>query len=282
MILIADSGSTKTSWCLIDKEDILAEFSTEGYNPCYITKDYLTDSLKEKLPAGYNWSKVTEIAFYGAGCYEDKFPIIKGAIKPLFPETKVEVAMDLTGSARSLLGNNAGFAAILGTGANSCLYDGRKITRNIDSLGFILGDEGSGGYMGKRIISDYIRGYMPEELRNSFWNTYQLTGDDLIDRIYTGDLPNRYCADFTHFITGVNKGHEYLDSVVRDSFRDFFESIVCGYPNYANYTFNCVGTIGWIFRKELSEVASGFGMKTGTIICNPMEGLIRYHRNNCK
>lgn len=282
MILLADSGSTKTDWRLIDQKGLITEFLTEGYNPCYVTRDYLTGSLSEKLPAGYDWQKVEEVAFYGAGCYDDKFPVIQEALAPLFPGAKVYVAMDLVGSARSLLGDNAGFAAILGTGTNSCLYDGEKIIRNIDSLGFLLGDEGSGGYMGKRIVGDYIRGYMPEELRVSFRDRYKLTEDELIDRVYTSKMPNRYCAGFTHFITGKDKGHKYLTGVVYDSFRDFFERIVCGYPGYSEHTFNCVGTIGWIFRRELSEVAREFGMKTGTVLSNPMEGLVVYHRKNLK
>jgi hypothetical protein len=187
--------------------------------------------------------------------------------------------MDLLGAARALLGNQAGFAAILGTGSNSCLYDGHTITHNIDSLGFILGDEGSGGYMGKRLISDFIRGYMPEEIQQAFRNTCRLTPDELIDRIYTGEMPNRYCAGFSRFITGYGRQNEYLDSVVYDAFSDFFRNIVCGYPSYSNYTFNCVGNIGWIFRDTLNRVAAGYNMPVGKFIPEPMQGLIEYHSN---
>lgn len=194
------------------------EFSSEGYNPCYVNADYITQSLKAKLPDSFYPEEVREVAFYGAGCYEDKYPVVRAAMTSLFPSANIFVAMDLMGSARALLGDSPGFAAILGTGTNSCLYDGKKIRHNIDSLGFMLGDEGSGGYMGKRLIGNYIRGYMPEDIRQAFWEKYNLTGDELIDRIYTGEMPNRFCAGFTWFISGYNSENEYLDAVVKESF----------------------------------------------------------------
>jgi len=280
MILIADSGSTKTSWCIIDSSGKTKEFDTEGYNPCYSGGEKLFEILKPNLPESFDTSDIRQIAFYGAGVYEDKYDVIHDAIHPIFPNARIEAVMDLMGSARALLGHNPGFAAILGTGTNSCLYDGEKITHNVDSLGFLLGDEGSGGYMGKRLITDYIRGYMPEEVRSRFWETFRLSGDQLIDRIYSDPLPNRYCASFTRFLTGEHAGHEYLEQhIICDSFRDFFNRIVKYYPNYQNYSFNSVGSIGWIFRDRLTQVASEFGMETGNIISSPMEGLVRYHSN---
>jgi N-acetylglucosamine kinase-like BadF-type ATPase len=281
MILIADSGSTKTSWCLVDHSGHQREFDTEGYNPCYAGGKSLYEILEPNLPANFSPADVQEVAFYGAGVYEDKYDVIRDAISPIFPNARIDAAMDLTGSARALLGRNPGFAAILGTGTNSCLYDGARIIHNIDSLGFILGDEGSGGYMGKRLISDYIRGYMPEEVRGWFWDAYQLTGDQLIDRIYSDPMPNRYCASFTRFLTGEHAGHEYLEQhIIRGSFRDFFNNIVKNYPSYQDYSFNSVGTIGWIFRDRLIEVAAAFGMEADNIIANPMEGLVKYHRES--
>jgi len=283
MILIADSGSTKTSWCLVEPTGKTLEFDTEGYNPCYTGSEKLIEILKPNLPEGFDPADVQEIAFYGAGVYEDKYDVIRDAIRPIFPNARIDAAMDLIGSARSLLGRSAGFAAILGTGTNSCLYDGEKITQNIDSLGFLLGDEGSGGYMGKRLIADYIRGYMPREVHQWFWDTYQLTGDRLIDRIYSDPMPNRYCASYTRFLTGEHAGHEYLEQhIICGSFRDFFNNIVKNYPDYRKYSLNSVGSIGWIFRDRLTEVAAEFGMKTGNIISNPMEGLVKYHCSKIK
>ena len=283
MLLIADSGSTKTSWCVVDPTGKTREFDTVGYNPCYYGGEKLIDILKPNLPEDFDPSDVRHVAFYGAGVYEDKYEVIHDALHPIFPNAHIEAAMDLTGSARALLGRRPGFAAILGTGTNSCLYDGGKITHNVDSLGFLLGDEGSGGYMGKRLITDYIRGYMPVEVRSWFWETYRLTGDQLIDRIYADPMPNRYCASFTRFLTGEYAGHEYLEQhIICDSFRDFFNRIVKYYPDYQKYTFNSVGSIGWIFRDRLTRVASAFGMETGNIISSPMEGLVKYHSHGLK
>ena len=278
MILIADSGSTKTEWCLVDSNGRTRIFKTEGYNPCYMGAEQLSGILRPNLPNDFNPNCVTRVVFYGAGVYEDKYSVIEQAIRPVFPHAHIDAAMDLIGSVRALLGHNSGFAAILGTGTNSCLYDGIKISHNIDSLGFLLGDEGSGGYMGKRLIGDYIRGYMPEDLREKFRDTYRITNDELIERIYSHPMPNSYCASFTCFLTGECAGHEYLEqSIIRDSFRDFFKNIVSHYPDYTHYSFNCVGSIGWIFRQALTEVAQEYHMQTGNIIANPMPGLIKYH-----
>lgn len=279
MILIADSGSTKTSWILVKDRKIIFQFESEGYNPCYNSKEEITTSLRKCLPYGYDWENTTLIAFYGAGCYEDKYHIIEEALQPLFPSAKFDIAMDLTASARALLGNNPGFAAILGTGTNSCLYDGKIITRNIDSMGFLLGDEGSGAYMGKRLIGDYIRGHMPDVVRKSFYDTYKLLPDELIDHVYSNPMPNRYCASFTHFLSEQNIDHEYNNKVITDCFRDFFRNIVVHYPNYNDYSFNCVGSIGWVFRDTLIKVAKEFGMTTEKIVRSPMEGLIEYHQD---
>ena len=278
MILIADSGSTKTSWRLADNSGKGIEFETTGYNPCYANGDDLIKILKLNLPDNFDMAAIDELAFYGAGIYKNKINILRNALQPIFPNARIEVVSDLTGAARSLLGRSPGFAAILGTGANSCLYDGDKIIKNISPLGFLLGDEGSGAYMGKIIIRDYIREYMPKELRNIFWQTYKLNSEQLIEQIYSAQMPNRYCASFTRFLTGSAAGHEYFEQrVIRDSFRCFFNSIVKLYPDYKKYSLNCVGSTGWIFREQLAEIAAEFGMKTGKIIANPMEGLVNYH-----
>jgi len=278
MIIIADSGSTKTTWCLINEAGTQTLFETEGYNPCYTGKEQLVKILKPNLPQVFDYEKVTKAVFYGAGVYEDKYSVIQEAIRSVFSNAQVDAAMDLMGSARALLGETRGFAAILGTGSNSCIYNGKEITHYIDSLGFMLGDEGSGGYMGKRLIGDFIRGTMPQEVSQKFFDTYQLTNDELIDRIYANPTPNRYCASFARFLTGELAGHDYLEQhIIIGSFRDFFRNIVSLYPNYQAYSFNCVGTIGHIFRDRLTLVAHEFGMEIGNIIPTPMEGLIRYH-----
>jgi N-acetylglucosamine kinase-like BadF-type ATPase len=193
---------------------------------------------------------------------------------------KVFIAMDTLASCRALLQTEPGFAAILGTGANSCLYDGCNEGLNVDSCGFILGDEGSGGNLGKRMITDYIRRNMPA-------NVYELVGrelgrnnDELLDVIYTKPFPNRFCAQYAKFINEHLDFDPYFPELVTDAFRQFFRLIVTHYPDYQKYTFNAVGSVAYYFRPLLEKVVAEFGMKMGTILKAPMEGLIKYHLNN--
>lgn len=277
MILIADGGSTKTDWCLTDKNHNYTQFSTEGYNPYYITSDYLINSLKGSLPAGLECESISEVHFYGAGCYEDRYDFMTNALACVFPFARITIAMDLLAAARALLGREKGFAAILGTGTNSCIYDGEKITRNIDSLGFILGDEGSGGYIGKKVINDYIRGYMPLVVSDLFYEYSRMNADQLIEQIYTKPLANKFCAGFCKFVGDHLYKDEYFYQIVKSSFRDLFENIICHYPNYTDFAFNCIGSVGFHYKSILSDVAKEYKMDMGEIIRYPMEGLIRYH-----
>lgn len=277
MILLADSGSTKTSWCLknVDKPDF--HYATEGYNPYYLDSIYIANSIKNGLPKEVNANLITEIHFYGAGCSEDKAIIIKDALKDVFCNAISYVAIDLLAAARSVLGNSAGFVGILGTGTNSCLYNGAEITYIVNSLGFLMGDEGSGGYLGKKLLMAYTRAYLPENLALDFFESYGLTANDIVNQIYASKMPNTYCASFCPFISK-HITHPFIDELVKSSFRDFFTNIVNYYPNYKEQTFNCVGSIAHNFLPQLTTVANEFEMKIGKIIRNPMDGLIEYHK----
>jgi glucosamine kinase len=276
MILIADSGSTKTNWRLVDEAGTGASFYTEGYNPYFVNAGYISNSLNANLPSYITREFITEIHFYGAGCASGKDDIIQTALQSVFPAAQVFIAMDLLAAARALLGTNAGFAAILGTGTNTCLYDGHTIIRNIDSLGFVMGDEGSGAVIGKKLLADYMRGSMPEHIRSLFWNTYHLDATALMHTIYSLPLANRYCAGFCNFV-GDHIEDAYLQELVANCFREFFQNLVSRYPSYAEYSFNSVGSVAFHFSNILSEVSREFGMRTGKIICSPMDGLVDYH-----
>lgn len=277
MILVADSGSTKTSWCLINEKAGLSFFNTEGYNPYFVNSSYIAQSLSLGLPSVIPPLQISHIYFYGAGCFEDKTHIIKDALQKVFPTATLAVGLDLLGSARAVLHDQPGFAAILGTGTNSCLYDGSAITANIDSLGYLLGDEGSGFYIGRQLLGDYIREYMPAAVRADFFAAYGLTREQIIDRVYSEKLPNRYCAGFVQFISVSTADKEYTNQLVKNAFIDFFERLVTKYPNYRQYSFNCTGSVGYAFKDILSAVATLYGMKPGGIIRTPIEGLARYH-----
>ncbi len=278
MIIIADGGSTKTNWCLLNEDKKRIYFNTEGYNPYFSSTDYIINSLRKNLPPDLNIAGITELYYYGAGCSTpEKVAIVVNAMKSVFTAAEVSVGHDLLAAARALLGVDAGFAAILGTGTNTCLYNGHDITLNIDSLGYFLGDEGSGSFIGKRLLRDYMRGFLPGNLQEVFYETYQLSDEDILDHLYNKPLPNRFCASFSKFIYDNNNYVEYTRDVVGEAFQAFFKNLVSRYPDYQKYSLNCVGSVGYNFRDILAEVADEYGMKVGKIIRSPIDDLVRYH-----
>jgi N-acetylglucosamine kinase-like BadF-type ATPase len=278
MILIADGGSTKTNWCLVTDDNKKVYFNTEGYNPYFVSEEYIIQSLNDNLPVDLDKDHITEVNYYGAGCSTvDKRKQVENAMSVVFTKAKVNIGHDLLAAARSVLGNEPGFSAILGTGMNTCLYDGKDVLQNIDSGAYILGDEGSGCYIGKKLLVDYLRGYMPEAVREVFWETFKLTPDDVNEQVYTKPLANRFCAGFSKFVYDTNVHIEYTRNLVKTSFEDFFKNVVTHYPDYQKYTFNCIGSVGYNFRNVLEEVATENGMKVGNIIRSPIDNLVKYH-----
>jgi N-acetylglucosamine kinase-like BadF-type ATPase len=278
MIIIADGGSTKTNWCLVTEEGKKVYFNTEGYNPYFSSTEYIIQSLNESLPTDLEKDEITEVNYYGAGCSTpDMRNLVKVAMEAVFTKSKVYIGHDLLAAARALLGNNEGFAAILGTGTNTCIYDGKDVVQNIDSGAYILGDEGSGCYIGKKLLTDYLRGYMPEPVRNLFWETFKLTPDDINEQVYTQPRANRFCASFSKFVYDNNVHIEYSRNLVRTSFEDFFRNLVTHYPDYQKYTFNCIGSVGYNFRNVLEEVVTENGMVVGNIIRSPIDNLVKFH-----
>ena len=281
MILIADSGATKTEWACVSREGATRiSFFSQGYNPNYITGPQIVQDILDNLPEFFPTDKVSEIYFYGAGVTELQYPFMDETLRKVFTKAdRVFIAMDTLASCRALLQREAGFAAILGTGANSCLYDGCNEGLNVDSCGFILGDEGSGGYLGKRLITDYIRHNMPENVYELVGKELRKSNEELIDTIYTKPFPNRFCAQYAKFINKNLDFDPYFPALVTDAFRKFFTRIVTHYPDYKQYTFNAVGSVAYFFKPLLQKVVEEFGMRMGTVLQAPMEGLIKYHLN---
>ena len=282
MILIADSGASKTDWgCVSRENDTRIRFTSQGYNPNYISGPQIVEDILANMPAELDPDSVDEIYFYGAGVTELQYPFMTETLLKVFPKaTTVFIAMDTLASCRALLQTEPGFAAILGTGANSCLYDGCNEGLNVDSCGFILGDEGSGAYLGKRMITDYIRRNMP-------LNVYELVGqelghnnDELLDIIYTKPFPNRFCAQYATWISKHLDFDPYFPNLVTDAFDQFFRKIVTHYPDYQKYTFNAVGGVANCYKELLRPVVEKYGMKMGVILKAPMDGLIKYHLEN--
>ncbi|WP_188504825.1 N-acetylglucosamine kinase [Parapedobacter pyrenivorans] len=278
MIIVADGGSTKTNWCLINEDGNKIHFNTEGYNPFFVDTSYIISSLKKALPSDLPLEQITEVNYYGAGVHgESKAGIVSQAISSVFTGASVFVGHDLLAAARALLAHQPGFVAILGTGTNSCIYDGKVITHHIDSAAYILGDEGSGCHMGKKILTDYVRGYMPLEVREKFWEIYGLTPDEVMDAVYSKPLANRFCASFSKFVYDNTVNVEYSKAIVQSAFEDFFRNLVSNYPGYRDYSFNCIGSVAYTFRNILEDTVKKYGMEMGQIIRSPIDDLVKFH-----
>ncbi len=276
MILIADSGSTKTEWSLVDKNGIECTFRTSGINPYLLSDEeirrILTREVLEELPI----ERITEVYFYGAGCTGAKTSKnLCILLHRIIGSDTVEVNSDLIGAARALCGENAGIVCILGTGSNSCFYDGHDITQQIPSLGFILGDEGSGSDIGKNLLADAMKGMLPADITEAFFYRYKLTRDNVLEAIYRRPLPNRYVAQFSHFV------HEHLDNpymrnLVMSRFETFFRRNILSYP-YNEHKVHFTGSIAYHYKELLHTVAESMSIEIGKILPTPMNELARFH-----
>ncbi len=279
MRLIADSGSTKTDWLLLDQDQIVCEYQTVGLNPYLNTKESIMDVLRNDLLANFcagNIKSTTSIEFYGAGCsVKSKSKLIEDALHCFFPFADISVSHDLLGAAKAACGNKPGIAIILGTGSNSCYYDGENIVNNVMSLGYILGDEGSGCYMGKKLLQDYLNKDMPENLRKLLFDDKRVTAEIIFDNVYKKVRPNKYMASFSEWIGQNIKAHKYLQDLVFQSFDDFFKQHIIKYEKYKSLPLNIVGSVGYAYQDILRKVATKHGCNISTIIKSPLEGLIK-------
>jgi glucosamine kinase len=282
MILIADGGSTKSNWGLVNYPNAPVFFNTEGYNPYFVDTAAIIASMNEQLPDNLDRAAVKEVYYYGAGCsVPEKVEIVAKAMQAIFRKAKIVVDHDLLAAARALLGKEQGFAAILGTGTNTCFYDGNNVVLNIDSLGYFLGDEGSGSYIGKRLLRDFMRGYLPEQMSKNFKDTYGLNNEDIFENLYHKPLPNRFLASFSKFVYD-NNNFSYSREIVKEGFQTFFKNLVTHYPDYHKYAFNCIGSVGYNFRDVLSEVSLENNMKVGKIVRSPIDDLVYFHTHLMK
>lgn len=275
MILIADSGSTKTDWCAIKQNHTGINISTQGINPFQQDEETIIRILEKELKPLLSDHLIQAIYFYGAGCTPEKAPMVARILKEFFTESHVEVNSDLLGAARSLCGNKKGIACILGTGSNSCYYDGKQIQANISPLGYILGDEGSGAVLGKNLIGDLLKGQLSEELKKSFLEEYQLTVADILQQVYREPLPNRFLASFCPFLSANRKNPEIHFFLVKN-FRNFFKRNVRTYHK-EQLPVHIIGSIAYFFSKELKEAGEAEGLHIGRIEKSPMKGLVHYH-----
>lgn len=276
MILIADSGSSKTEWALIDKNGIVRTFRTSGLNPYFLSEEEIRHILKREVLVELPIECITEVYFYGAGCTgaHNTQNLCVQLHRVVGPDT-VEVDSDLMGAARALCGEEQGIVCILGTGSNSGVYDGKTIISQVPSLGFILGDEGSGSDLGKNLLADALKGLLPDEIADAFFSRYHLSRDNVLEAIYRRPLPNRYIAQFSYFVKE-HLDNDYVRALAKRRFEAFFRRNILGYP-VAEMPVHFIGSVAYHYSELLQEVAAGLSINMGRILLSPMEGLARYH-----
>lgn len=279
MILIADSGSTNTDWVLIKKDKIISSFVTSGFNPYFTKSEEIYIELKQKFPVNLKINEVNKIFFYGSGCSaEEMKKIVNNGLSQLFINSEIEINHDLLGAARALFMNDSGITVILGTGASSCFYDGSKITERIPSLGYILGDEGGGDYLGKLFITDFLYGRLPENVHQTFLKKFQLNNNLIMHKVYKEPYPNRFLASFCEFISKQSKDSSINDMIIK-SFTDLFVNTITKYENYKNCSIRITGSVGYHFKNQLKEVAKTFNVNIDLIERSPINRLVQFHFN---
>jgi N-acetylglucosamine kinase-like BadF-type ATPase len=275
--LIADSGATKCEWCLLNngKKKIIA---TQGISPYFLdTNGVITLLQKELLPKLKN-IEVDEVHYYGTGLANpNNVKMLKAALKKVFPKAKIEATHDLMAAARALCGNTKGIACILGTGSNSCYYDGKKIAKNSPGIGYVLGDEGSGAYLGKKVIQYYLYNTFDEDLRSRFDAKFVTTPMEILENVYKKPLANRYLASYAIFLAE-NRGHYMVENIIEDGLNDFFFYHLYKYTETWTLPVNFVGSIAFGFKDVLKDLCSTYELELGVVMKNPMEGLIEYHK----
>ncbi len=276
MKLIADSGSTKTKWHLFaDSIKVATDCVTSGINPFFQQSSEIVKTLEKEFTLSRD--NLTSVYFYGAGATNEiKKRELYIALESFFGINKIYIESDLLAAAHSLCGNKEGIVAILGTGSNSCYYNGHSVISNVSPLGYILGDEGSGAVLGKKLLADVLKKQLPQQLIKLFFETYDTTAAEILENCYRKPYPNRYMASFTRFLN-THQSQPEVRKIIYDSFSEFFTRNVAQYEKAFDLPVNFTGSIAWHFHSILESVAIDHNFKLGRLNADPMEGLIQYH-----
>jgi N-acetylglucosamine kinase-like BadF-type ATPase len=275
MKLIAESSSTKTDWALVEEGQLVEQATTEGLNPFFQTRREISRSVRLGLPESFFRRKLETVHFYGAGCTTQEKKNIVGASLVAQFKTPIVVESDLLAAARGLFGQSAGIACILGTGSNSCFYNGQVIVKNVRAGGYILGDEGSASALGKLFLGDVLKEVAPPALTEAFFKQYDIAPHDVMEAVYNHPFPNRYLAAMSYFLVD-HLDDEYAYKLLTDNFRNFFSRNVLQY-DYTRYPIRIVGLFAHTYSEALRLTAGEFGIQPDTIEETPMKGLIAYH-----
>lgn len=274
--LIADSGATKCDWKLIGIPKP-KKFTTQGISPYFLPPEAIATLLHNEVIPRLKGTQVDAVHFYGTGLsHPANQKILQRVLRKQFPKAELEVATDIVGAARALCGREKGIACILGTGSNSCYYNGKKIVRNSPGIGYILGDEGSGAYLGKKLVQYYLYDIMEEPLRTAFEQRFHQQRADIMESVYKKPLANRYLASLAIFLAE-NRGHYMVENILEDGLRDFFHQHLFSFREIRSVPIHFTGSIAFGFKDVLLELCKFYELKAGKIIKTPLQGLIDYH-----
>lgn len=277
MILIADGGSTKTDWRLIKEGREYKQVQTPGFNPYLVGSEEIEALLWKELQPYIDNNAVSTVYYYGAGCSTPvKNQIVETAFEKIFPNARLHISHDLLAAAHALCGDKEGIAAILGTGSNSCYYDGNEIKDGIFSLGYFFGDEGSGAYLGKQLLTAHLHKELPGEIEIKFKEEYPKSLESILDAVYTKPAPSRFLASFSRFINN-NREHPYIYNLVAEAFRAFYRYQVCCYARHKEVPVHFAGSVAYHYQDIITRVGLEYGIKTGKFIQAPIDGLVEYH-----
>jgi N-acetylglucosamine kinase-like BadF-type ATPase len=274
--LISDCGATKAEWTLVD-ETIKETVITQGISPYFLDTSQIVALLEQELrPALKKW-EIGEVYYYGTGCANpNNARSVKTAVSRVFPGAMVQVNHDLMAAARALCGRDKGIACILGTGSNSCYYNGKKIVKNSPGLGYVLGDEGSGAYLGKKVLQYYLYGTFDDEIRARFDAAFVTNPAEILENVYKKPLPNRYLAGYAKFLAE-NRGHYMIENIIEDGINDFFFNHLCKYRETWTLPVHFAGSVAFGFKDVLQQLCTSYGFELGNVMKNPMKGLVAYH-----
>jgi N-acetylglucosamine kinase-like BadF-type ATPase len=279
-ILLADSGSTKTDWILLKDNEIVKQVFTIGFNPYFQNKDQISNAIYAQLlpHISADMEKISKIYYYGAGCSNpENCNIVKQGISNIIKVNDINISHDLLAASRALCLDQPGIAGILGTGSNSCLYDGKNILENVPSVGYMWGDHGSGASIGKKFLAHFFNDELPLDIKERF-EKEGYHREEILNNVYKKSMPSKYLASMSLFI-GKHLENDFIKKMIISCFEEFFTYQISKYTNATKYPISTVGSIGFIYKDLLKIAAENKGYKLGTIIKSPLEGLIKYHQN---
>lgn len=281
MILLADGGSTKVDWRLVEGTKEIKQISTKGANPFFRSRENISEEIKKVINPVLNGHTIDSVHFFGAGCASpEKNKIVRDAIADNIKTSHIEVNSDLVAAAKGLCGTKKGIACILGTGSNSCFYDGEEIVENVSPLGYVLGDEGSGAVLGRLFLGACLKNQLTKGLKEKFLKEFDLTPAAILDMVYRQPLANRFLASLSPFLVE-NIHDKTVYDLVYNAFKDFFVKNVMQY-DYKNNDVHFTGSVAYYYKDLVRKVGADLNIKVGIISQSPMEGLIKYYAGECQ